>query len=120
MTYWYKRFLKEVKAMDSNIEVVPFAHNFDRVYYKTPAKYAFLSEIPRNMTEMNYYQKMYRERLNNQSFYEKNIKDIEQIDQTSNRIPGYYACIQDVQMKLYLFKNSLDFYNESMKNTNTL
>lgn len=120
MTYWYKRYIKDVKIMDKNIIVLPFKHGFDRVFYKTPAKYAFLSEIPRRMTEMNYYEKMFRERLNNQSFYEENIDDVEQIQQTSNKIPGYYACIDDIQKKLYLFKNSSDFYYQTMNNTNII
>ena len=36
--YWFKRFKKEVEAMDNNIEVVPYEYGFARVMYKTPAK----------------------------------------------------------------------------------
>ena len=118
MTYWYKRFIKEIKEMDSNIVILPHVHNFDRVYYNTPAKNAFLAEIPRNMTEMNYYEKMYRERLNNQAFYEENIDEVDKINQTSNKIPGYYSCIDDIQKKLYLFRNSMEFYYQTINNSN--
>ena len=65
-------------------------------------KYCIIHEVPMNMNEMNHDENIYKERLWKQSFYEEELEsgNIEQINNTKNTIPGYYASIYKVSKKL--------------------
>lgn len=119
-SYWFNRFCKDVKNISPYIEVVPIKHDFCRVYWKGGGNYAYLYEVPTDMTELGYEWIHENPRLESQEFFEEYEDNIDYIKQVKNFKEGYWEALDRIQTQYYMFMNNQEYRDTAIRGYSTM
>lgn len=108
---WFRRLIKEIKAMSPDIRVVHAKFGFYRIYWRN----AYIHEVYDNMPYKGYDIEEEDPRNLSQSYYEEYEDANEITRKIKNYVEGYWDSIDSIRTRLYLLKNDDEFRNNAQK-----
>jgi hypothetical protein len=109
MSIWFKRFIKECKAISPHIRIKRVKMGFYRIYWKD----AYLHEVYEDMPFKGYDIETEDPRLENKSYYEEYEDNVSLIRTIKNYVEGYYDSIDTIKTRVYMLRNDKEFAERS-------
>lgn len=106
---WFKRFIKELPQISSQLRVKRIKLGFYRIYFK----HFYIHEVFEEMPEMGFMIDNYDPRLESQSYYEEYEDNAELTRKIKNYIEGYRDSIKTIKTRIYMLRNNKEFYERS-------
>lgn len=106
---WFKRLIKELPAISSQIRIKRIKLGFHRIYFK----HFYIHEVFEEMPETGFMIDDYDPRLESQSYYEEYEDNVELIRKIKNYIEGYRDSIKTIKTRIYMLRNNNEFYKRS-------
>lgn len=108
-TYWFNRLMKECKQISPYIRFKRIKYGFYRIYFRQ----AYLHEVCKDLGPNGYDFEMQDPRFRSQKYFEEYEDQAELTMNIKNFREGYYDSIQRIRTRVYMMKNSAEFYKEA-------
>ena len=105
-SYWFRRLVKELTTMSSDIKVRRIRCGFYRIYWKDAYVHEVYKEMPRK-GYVWYTESPYNESL---KLMLENELDGEIQRKVKNYVEGYDEAIKAIRLRVYQFKNNNEHY----------
>ena len=102
---WFKRFVRECKAISPHIRIVPIKMGFYRIYWKD----AYIHEVYSEMPPKGYDIEIEDPRIESKSYYEEYEDQVSLIRTVKNFVEGYYDSIDKIKTRVFLLRNNQEF-----------
>lgn len=106
---WFRRLVKECKAISPFIRFKRIKFGFYRVYWRD----AYIHEVYKEMPAKGYDIEAYDPRLENKSYYEEYEDKAELTRRIKNFVEGYYDSKDKILTRVYMFKNNDEMYQKA-------
>lgn len=106
---WFKRLIKELPQISSQIRIKRIKLGFWRIYFK----HFYIHEVFEEMPEVGFMFEGYDPRIESQSYYEEYEDNPELIRKIKNYIEGYRDSIKTIKTRIYMLRNNNEFYERS-------
>ncbi len=109
-SYWFQRFVKYAKTLNSEIRVKRINFGFYRIYYRN----FYLGECYKEMPQYGHdiYEKNLR-LMSDKKYYEQFEDRIEKIRKIKNFVEGYWESVDKLRTRFYLLKHNDEFNKTS-------
>lgn len=114
-TRWFRRFVKEAKAMSPHIRFRRIKFGFYRIYWVNGGEPAYVGECYKEMPEIGYDIEEKNYQLESKSYFEEYEDNAEMIRKIKNFVEGYWDNIDRLKTKIYMLKNNKEFREEATK-----
>ncbi len=108
---WFRRLMREIPKLSSDLRVVRIKMGFYRIYYRQ----AYIHEVYKEMPEHGYDFEEYDPRLENKSYFEEYEDNAELIRTIKNYKEGYWDSLDTIRTRVYLMRNNAE-YNKKAHN----
>lgn len=109
MTYWFKRFKKEVEEMDAHFRFKYLKMGFWRIYWKDH----YIGECYENMPQIGYDFEDYDPRLDSLEYFEEWEDHVSMVKTIKNYVEGYRDSIQNIKRRRYMVRNDDEYHQRS-------
>jgi hypothetical protein len=116
---YFKRIVDEFRDLSFG---KPNKYNFVQVYYKTPVYKYHILNIPLNLPEVNYADKISKNRLNHQSYYEE-VAENGKLDSVKNHkdfVRGYWGSRYKIAKRFYMIRNHQEALKYALQNSKNM
>lgn len=113
---WFKRLVKDCKAISPHIRIKRIKYGFYRIYYQRAYIHEVYKEMP--MEGHGVYENDIR--FENQAYYEEYEDRAELTRKIKNYVEGYYESLDRIRTRVYMMRNDKEFNEQATKRYETV
>jgi len=113
---WFKRLVKDCKAISPHIRIKEIGNGFFRIYFQRAYIHEAYKEMPQvgyncEDKDFNFLTKKYAEEYEDRSAY---------IRKTKNFVEGYWDALDTIRTRVYMMKHNKEFNQTATKRYETV
>ena len=112
---WFRRFVKEAKALSKHIRFRRIKYGFYRIYWVGGGESAYIGECYKEMPEHGYDIEDLDSNFDSQKYYEEFEDRAELTRKIKNFVEGYRENMERLRTKIYMLKNNKEFRQEAVR-----
>lgn len=119
-TMWFRRFVKEAKALSKNLRFVRIKNGFYRIYWVGEGESAYIGECYKEMPEVGYDIEDINQDIDSRKYYEEFEDNADMIRKIKNFVEGYRESIKTLRTRVYMMRNNTDFRKQAIQGYKTM
>ena len=102
---WFRRLVRDCKAISPHIRIKQIGHGFYRIYYQR----AYIGEIYREMPQVGYDCIDKDFNFISKKYVEEYEDRAEMVRKTKNFVEGYWESLDRIKTRVYMMRHSKEF-----------
>lgn len=119
-SYWFRRFVKDIKNLSPHFKFLPIQHGWYRIYWTGGGEPAYIHEVWKYMPHKGYNIEQMDPNVVSQKYYQEYEDQLTLTRKIKNFVEGYWDSMRTMELRYYQLRNDREFRETATKAYRTI